>query len=390
MPPKKQQTKETAEPVLAVGLRPDTLDGLIGQEKLVETVKAQLTSGRIPHFFLICGPVGGGKTTLGRIIANTIAKGPHAIDQLKADCDSDEEEDHSKMGDIIQINASDHNGVDFVRELIVKMRYKPVRGYAKVVILDEAHQLTKQAQNALLTEIEEPPSHAYWIFCTSADAKIEASLKRRAFILKPTPMDSSSMEMLLRDAAAHVKSNRLIEPLVKALEETEISAPGLVLQAAERYFAGAEAEDSVYFRDNTISINSLKFCNCVQGGNWKEAAAILTTVTKGDVYLLRASILGYFKSALLRNPSINTKMSKVAKAMEVIAKTPVEDSLCYPMFVSSIYQACEIMAPKVDKPVTTVTPVKNKSPPKTEDSVTPNKRSRVKSSESSSSQEPKL
>src|SRR4051794_1808865 len=113
--------------VLALSMRPKSLDELVGQDKMVECISNQFATGRMPHFYLISGPIGSGKTTFARILARDLLH----------------------PAEIEEINAANKTGVDDVRALVDKMRYKPVHPKKnRVVILDEAHQLSNSAQNA--------------------------------------------------------------------------------------------------------------------------------------------------------------------------------------------------------------------------------------------------
>ena len=335
----------TTDRVLALSLRPTRLDDLVGQDNVRKLLKEQLESGRVPHFFILAGPVGSGKTTLARILARTL-QSPTRREPVP----------DGPNYDIQEINAANRNGVDDVRDLVAKMRYRPVApSTAKVVILDEAHQLTNPAQNALITETEDVPDHVFYIFCTSNVSKIISALKSRAFIIQPLPLDTVSTRQLLQKAAVSAKFEGDLDALVNALDTNEITSPRLILQAAERYFGGSNATDSVYFTEGS-SLDTMGLCRNVSGGNWKGAAEILTKATKADVYMLRSCVLGYMKSTLLK--CSGSKALTLAKAMDMIGKCPLDDTIAYPMFLASICQACEIMS------VSKTSPVKDSAPNK--------------------------
>ncbi len=153
--------------------RPQGFDEIIGQEHIVKTLQNSLNSGSVSHAYLFCGPRGSGKTTIARIFAK-------AINCLKPDakqgpcdkCDSCLEIMASRSLDLIEIDAASHTGVDDVRALIDGLKFAPVKSKYKIFIIDECHQLSKSASNALLKTLEEPPAHAIFILATTEASKI--------------------------------------------------------------------------------------------------------------------------------------------------------------------------------------------------------------------------
>lgn len=227
-----------ADRVLALSLRPKSFTDLIGQEDVIKSLNSQLHSGRIPHFFLISGVFGSGKTTLARIIAVWL--------QTKSENLLDAHSKNYKNYEISEINAANQTGVEDMRRVIESMKYHPLPpSKAKVVILDEAHQLSNAAQNAMITETEDVADHVYYIFCTSAINKIIPALKRRAFIVHPKALSKSAIDELVTSAEEAANYQSDTESLRDALKNSDVTSPGLVLQATEKFFTGVTAEESV-------------------------------------------------------------------------------------------------------------------------------------------------
>jgi DNA polymerase III delta prime subunit len=320
--------------VLALSLRPKYLKDLVGQTELIESLTVQLKSGRIPHFFILSGPVGCGKTTLARIIALILQLNRDDINEL-----SDEDWSKYKAYDIKEINAANKNGVDDMRELVEGMKYRPMApSNAKVVILDEAHQLTAAAQNALITETEDVSEFVYYIFCTSAINKIIPALLRRAYVVTPKPLSRIAIIELLEKAQEHIAIEMEIEDLINALVENEVTSPGLVLQAAEKFFCGIPAIECVT-RMDASKFDSMAICRAVASGNWTTTAGLCKDVVKADTYMLRACIAGYLKAILLK--SSGAKGIKMANAIKCIADSQSDDSVCLPSFLAALFLACE-------------------------------------------------
>ncbi len=149
--------------------RPQTFSEIIGQEHIVQTLTNAISAGLISHAYLFAGPRGSGKTTLARLLAK--AANCENRKEGKAEpcnqCSSCLEISQGRSLDLIEIDAASHRGIDEIRELRDGIRFVPTRSKYKVFILDEAHQLTKEAANALLKTLEEPPGHAIFILATT-------------------------------------------------------------------------------------------------------------------------------------------------------------------------------------------------------------------------------
>lgn len=321
--------------VLALSMRPKLLEELVGQDGITSTLQAQFETGRIPHFYIIHGPVGAGKTTLARILSLALQMDPSS-DRLKI-CESDWKE--YKKYDIQEINAANKNGIDDIRSIVDMMRYKPmIPSRAKVVILDEAHQLTNAAQNALITETEDVPNTVFYIFCTSAINKIIPALQRRAYMISPKPLSDEETLMLLRNAAKLVGFEGEVDNLHEALTTNSVTSPGLILQAAEKFFSGIPAYESVFNCDSS-KVDTMQICRTVATGSWKETSALLKHVTKGEVVMVRNCLLGYLKTIMLK--SVGSKAVAIANAIKNISEAGLDESICLPVFLSSVCLACE-------------------------------------------------
>jgi DNA polymerase III delta prime subunit len=320
-------------------MRPKYLKDLVGQSELCSSLTNQLQSGRIPHLFIIAGNVGAGKTTLARIIALCLQVNSKDFEDL-----TDENWSNYKKYDITEINAANKNGVDDIRQLVENMKYRPMPpSKSKVVILDEAHQLTSAAQQALITETEDVSEHVYYIFCTSALTKIIPALQRRAFILTPQPLTASVIPLLVEKACKKTGYDEDIDELIEVLVANDITSPGLILQATERYFSGIPPLQSVLISESS-KFDSMAICRAVASGKWATCAELFKNVTKSDVAMLRGCILGYLKSILLK--STGSKGLRVAKAIQCITTSVLDEQVCLPSFLAGTFIACEHLSPK--------------------------------------------
>jgi DNA polymerase-3 subunit gamma/tau len=323
--------------VLALSMRPKFVEDFVGQDEVVATLKKQFDTERIPHFYIIHGPVGSGKTSLARILSLALQRGNKL--ELTA-----EDWQGYKRYDINEINAANKNGIDDIRAIVDTMKYQPMMpSKAKVVIMDEAHQLTTAAQNALITETEDVAKHVFYIFCTSNVGKIIPALQRRAYMVMPKPLGEEEAMRLLTKAAGFVGFEEDLSALGESIQMASITSPGLILQAAEKFFSGIPPNESVYNCDGS-KVDTMKVCRSVAAGSWKDTAENVKGITKTDVIMVRNCLMGYLKTMLLK--STGNKALVVAKAIRNISDgaSSTDDMQCLPSFLASVCIACEHIA----------------------------------------------
>src|ERR1700757_1912346 len=212
--------------VLARKYRPSTFAELIGQEAVVRTLANAIATGSIAHAFILTGVRGVGKTTTARIIARALdcvgaggAGGPTAAPCGECvHCRSIAEDRHV---DVIEMDAASRTGVDDIRELTEGVRYRPVSARYKVYIIDEVHMLSKNAFNALLKTLEEPPPDVIFVFATTEVHRVPVTVLSRCqrFSLRRVPVEQ---------LVAHYRQ-------IAEAERVAIAPPalGLIARAAE-------------------------------------------------------------------------------------------------------------------------------------------------------------
>ena len=166
--------------VLARRYRPQTFKEVVGQTHVVKTLANALKQGKLTHALLFAGIKGTGKTTIARIIAKAL-NCQNLIDGYEPcnQCTNCIEINKGIFVDVIEIDAASNRGIDQIREIIENLKFAPAKGKAKVYIIDEAHMLTKEASNALLKSLEEPPSHVYFILATTEPNKLLPTILSR-------------------------------------------------------------------------------------------------------------------------------------------------------------------------------------------------------------------
>lgn len=159
--------------------RPQTFDDVIGQQVIIKTLKNSIINNKISHAYLFTGPRGCGKTTIAKILAQTINCQNLQGSEQCGECVFCTQLKEKKAIDIIEIDAASNNGVDEIREINNKVNLVPAVGKYKVYIIDEVHMLTIGAFNALLKTLEEPPSHVVFILATTEPHKIPVTILSR-------------------------------------------------------------------------------------------------------------------------------------------------------------------------------------------------------------------
>ncbi|MBB6190256.1 DNA polymerase-3 subunit gamma/tau [Sphingobium wenxiniae] len=227
--------------VLARKYRPRTFRELIGQDAMVQTLGNAIKRGRLAHAFLMTGVRGVGKTSTARLIAKALncvgpdGQGGPTIDPCGV-CEPCKAIAEGRHIDVIEMDAASHTGVDDVREIIEAVRYAAVSARYKVYIIDEVHMLSKNAFNALLKTLEEPPAHVKFLFATTEVNKVPVTVLSRCqrFDLRRIPAE------LLASHFAHVVEAEGVA--------AEPDALALIAQAAE-----GSARDGLSILDQAIA-----------------------------------------------------------------------------------------------------------------------------------------
>jgi DNA polymerase-3 subunit gamma/tau len=204
----KQRTKIADQPArggqaLAIKYRPSSLDDVVGQDAVVKSLRAAFKSKTRAHAYCFTGPSGCGKTTLARIVAAGLGVTP---------------------ANLTEVDAASNSGIDAIKELVSGARYKSFGGEAKAYIIDEAHALSKQAWQALLKPMEEPPEHVYYFLCTTEAGKIPETITTRcqSYLLKSV-RTADLLDLL--DKVADAEQLDVTDSALKAIAEAAGGSP---------------------------------------------------------------------------------------------------------------------------------------------------------------------
>ena len=231
--------------VLALKYRPQIFEDLIGQDVVSETIKNSIKADKIPNAYLFTGIRGIGKTTIARIVAKSINCSKSLDNQCKTKCENCDAITNSNHIDVLEMDAASKTGVDDVRDLIEFSRYGPTIAKYKIFIIDEVHMLSKQAFNALLKTLEEPPEYLKFIFATTEIKKIPITVVSRCQRFDLSRIKSSELfEFIkkIKDKENGKASDEALRLIVKISEGSVRDALSLLDRALLSLDKGAELD----------------------------------------------------------------------------------------------------------------------------------------------------
>lgn len=259
--------------------RPLELDMVLGNKATIASLQSTIARKEHPHVYLFHGASGCGKTTLARITAKGLG------------CSNN---------DIIELNAANFRGIETAREIIQQMRLAPLSGNKKAWIIDEAHQLTKDGQSALLKALEDTPKHVYFLLATTDPQKLLVTVKNRCSKFELKPLSEINIICLLSDIAKK-EQVKIPEAVLDSIAEKSEGSPRAAIVLLEGVIDLPENKMlKAIAKAEKINKQVIDLCRALIGKNkWKEIATILKDIATEDPENVRLAVLGYCKTVLL-------------------------------------------------------------------------------------------
>lgn len=322
--------------ILSLSFRPQTLDDLVGQRRMVKLIRARIASGRMPAAFMFVGSSGAGKTTTARILALALQCSHQQV--FGQPCD--ECIKTKSKYDIIEINASDASTKEETAQAIAGAYYtpKPPSKY-RVYIFDEAQKLSDGSQQSLLKYFEDSPKSTIWIICTTEPQKIRRTLRRRCFTYSIPDLGMKGVSALVQRAIDYAGAKKPAEPLAEALLEAGVCSPGFVVMAVEKYLDGEEPERAAQVGlDSTL--DTLRICRAVVKGDWETVRGVMFAANPEDARAVRGAVGGYLKAILVDSEAGHRARIVADGIRELASLTSLEDGLQLAGTVAVLYKLC--------------------------------------------------
>jgi DNA polymerase-3 subunit gamma/tau len=281
--------------------RPRSLKTVLGQEAAVASLQKLMDANKVPHTILLTGPSGTGKTTIARILKDFLECG----DQ-----------------DFLEVNCADFKGIDMVRDIRRSVNLNPISGLTRVWLIDEAHKLTGDAQNAFLKLLEDTPRHAYFMLATTDPQKLIRTIHTRATQIKLVPLVPDALERVVQrvvDKETLAVSSEVVKEIVEAAEGSARKA--LVILEQISLLEGDAAQISAIQTTTFNKEAAIDLARELLFGNkdWMKVAGILRAIKEEDPEGVRYCILGYARAILVGSADGKAPNPKFApKAFKVI------------------------------------------------------------------------
>ncbi len=290
--------------------RPQTFDEVVGQKYIVQTIKNAIKENKVGHAYLFTGPRGTGKTTFARLLAKGVNCTSTTTEKPCGECENCLAIAQGTHPDIIEIDAASNRGIDDIRSLTEKIKFAPIMGKRKIYVIDEVHMLSKDAFNALLKTLEEPPAHAIFILATTEIEKVLPTIISRCQRFDFNKISQQDLASIIEDILAKEKIEYEAEAVKLITELADGGARNAISILDQTIaYAGEEKVQAQHVRDiyGVVSLeDSVKFLkSIVTGQNELVLEKIAEFDQKGmDLAKFTNTLINILKEIVVFNNSI--------------------------------------------------------------------------------------
>jgi DNA polymerase-3 subunit gamma/tau len=299
--------------------RPTSFDTVVGQQALTTTLKNAVTSGKLAHAYLFCGPRGVGKTTCARIFAKAInCLSPTADGEACGQCESCQAFNEQRSFNIFELDAASNNSVEHIKTLMEQTRIPPQVGKYKVFIIDEVHMLSTAAFNAFLKTLEEPPAHVIFILATTEKHKILPTILSRCQIY-------DFERMTVRNTIDHLKSVADKEGI--AYEEEALAVIAEKADGGMRDALSIFDQAASFCQGNITYQQVIKDLNVLDSENYFQIIDLANNNKVADIMVLLNSIInkGFDGGLLIQGLAKHVRNVLMAKDAQTLPLLEVSD-----------------------------------------------------------------
>ena len=274
--------------------RPKELNGLIGQDNIVKMLNRMISKKRIPHALLLTGPSGCGKTTVARILRRKLKCGRH---------------------DFVERN---YRKIEEIREIRLRMNRAPISGKTRIWLMDEAHQLTGDAQNEFLKMLEDTPNHVYFMLATTDPQKLKSTIRTRCTEIVVRSLGKKSLTKLLTYICKMEKmklSEEVAEKIIECSNGSARKALVFLNQIAEL----DDEEDMIEaIKATTAEIQAIAIAKALFNSrtSWNDMTKILKETVNEEPEQIRWMVLGYAKKVLLGGGKLYSRAYLIINAFQ--------------------------------------------------------------------------